>query len=134
LKHGAVVLAVPVTARREDTTALNCFREWIIKHIDTLFAFTQKLGMETEMKDIILVTGFHRTRSWYNVTSNRVEIDSHLSLGVKVAGASVNWQNDVWDPSRDPRSQRTQMGGLWSQGPSGEVCGSRLQGPMDTEQ
>ena len=118
LKYGAI-LALPVTARREDTTALNCFQEWIIKHIDVLFVFTQKLGLGIEMEEIILVTGFHRTRSWSTVTFNEIEEDSQFSFGVKVAGASINWQR---------YSYIVTGGSLISMGPSGEVCAADWKG------
>lgn len=126
-KDGAV-LALPVTTQREDTIVLDHFREWIITHIDSWFAFARRLRLGVEMKEIILVTGFHRTRSWSNVTFNEVQADARFSLGVEVAGtvgASVNWQ----------ASNLRIRGAVTHQGPSGEVC-DRLQGPTvtDTEQ
>ncbi|KAH9070983.1 hypothetical protein EDB83DRAFT_2673770 [Lactarius deliciosus] len=111
-KQGAV-LTLPVTAQREDTLTQDHFREWIIMHIDSWFAFAQKLRLGIEMRDIILVTGNHRTRSWSNITFNEVQTDAQFSLGVDVAGtlgASVNWRAS---------SLRIQ-GAVPNHGPSGE--------------
>ncbi|KAH8984040.1 hypothetical protein EDB92DRAFT_1951101 [Lactarius akahatsu] len=111
-KQGAV-LTLPVAAQREDTLTQDHFRKWITTHIDSWFAFTQKLGLGTGMGDIILVTGYHRTRSWSNITFNEVQTDAQFSLGVEVAGAfgaSVNWRAS---------SLRIQ-GAVPNHGPSGE--------------
>ncbi|KAH8998274.1 hypothetical protein EDB86DRAFT_3076119 [Lactarius hatsudake] len=111
-KQGAV-LTLPVAAQREDTLTQDHFRKWITTHIDSWFAFTQKLGLGIGMGDIILVTGFHRTRSWSNITFNEVQTDAQFSLGVEVAGAfgaSVNWRAS---------SLRIQ-GAVPNHGPSGE--------------
>ena len=122
-KKGAV-LSFPVSTRREDTLTRNHFREWIITHIDSWFSFTQKLKLGIEMEDIVLVTGYHRTRSWSNIAFNEVQTDAQFSIGVDVAGAlgvSINWR------SSDLHIQ----GALLSQGPSGEVR-ARLRVAMDT--
>ncbi|KAH9032017.1 hypothetical protein EDB85DRAFT_1957290 [Lactarius pseudohatsudake] len=111
-KQGAI-LSLPVTAQCEDTLTRDHFREWIIEHIESWFAFTQRLRLGVEMEDIVLVTGCHRTRSWSNITFNEVQADAQFSLGVEVAGtlgASVNWRAS---------SLRIQ-GAVLSQGPSGE--------------
>ena len=113
-KKGAV-LSFPVASRREDTLARDQFREWIITHINSWFAFTQMLRLGIEMEDIVLVTGCHRTRSWSNIAFNEVQTDAHFSLGVEVAGtlgASINWR----------ASNLRIQGAVLSQGPSGEVC------------
>jgi len=95
-KQGAA-LWLPVTARREDTLARGYFRKWITANIDSWFTFTRDLGLEVEMvEDIILVTGCHRARSWFNIVFSEVQADAKLSLGVKVAGAlstNVDWQD-----------------------------------------
>ncbi|KAH9066183.1 hypothetical protein EDB87DRAFT_1573806 [Lactarius vividus] len=111
-KQGAV-LTLLVTALREDTLTKDHFREWIIMHIDSWFAFTQKLRLGIGMGDIILVTGYHRTGSWSNITFNEIQADAQFSLGVEVAGAfgaSVNWRAS---------SLRIQ-GAVPNHGPSGE--------------
>lgn len=103
-----------MTARREDTVAREQFRKWIIRNIDSWFALTQELGLGLAMEDIILVTGFHRTRSWSNIAFNDVQTDARVSLGVEVAsslGVTVNWRVS---------SYRTQ-GAVLSHRPSGEV-------------
>ncbi|KAH9163728.1 hypothetical protein EDB89DRAFT_482398 [Lactarius sanguifluus] len=111
-KQGAI-LSLPVAAQREDTLTRDHFREWITKHIESWFAFTQRLRLGVEMEDIVLVTGCHRTRSWSNITFNEVRTSAQFSLGVNVAGASgasVSWRAS---------SLRIQ-GAVLSQGPSGE--------------
>jgi hypothetical protein len=108
------VLSFPVTSRREDTLARDLFREWIITHINSWFAFTQKLRLGIEMEDIVLVTGCHRTRTWSNIAFNEVQTDARFSFGVEVAGAlgaSINWRFS------DLRIQ----GAVLNRGPSGEV-------------
>ncbi|KAH9038301.1 hypothetical protein EDB84DRAFT_1479610 [Lactarius hengduanensis] len=93
-KQGAV-LSLPVPARREDTLHRGHFREWILRHIASWYAFARELGMEIEMEDIILVTGCHRTRSWTNTVFD--EASTRVSLGVDVdaLGTSVNWRLGV---------------------------------------
>ena len=107
------MLSLPVTARCEDTLTLGHFRKWIIRHIESWFAFTQAHGLGLEMEDIVLVTGRHCTRSWSNITFNEVQADARFSLGVDVGalGANINWRAS---------SSRTQ-GAVLSHGPSGEV-------------
>lgn len=68
-EHGAV-MSLPTTSRREDTRLQLDFSKWIITHIDSWFAYTSDLGMGVEMEEMILVTGCHRTRTWFNVTCN----------------------------------------------------------------
>jgi hypothetical protein len=105
-----------VTSQREDTLARDHFREWIITHINSWFAFTQTLRLGIEMEDIVLVTGRHRTRSWSNIAFSEVQTDAQFSFGVEVAGAlgaSINWR----------ASNLRIQGAVLSQGPSGEVSG-----------
>ena len=66
------------------------------------------------MEDIVLVTGFHRTRSWSNISFSEVQAKAKLSLGVEVAGssASVHWRV----------SSRRIQGAVLSHRPNGEVC------------
>ncbi|KAH9170393.1 hypothetical protein EDB89DRAFT_1301200 [Lactarius sanguifluus] len=92
-KQGAV-LSLPVTARREDTLHLGHFRKYILRHINSWFAFACELGMGIKMEDIILVTGCHRTRSWTNTVFNEVQANARVSIGVEVGAidASVNWR------------------------------------------
>ena len=103
-----------MNAQREDTLSRKHFREWITNHIDSWFAFTQYLGLDIEMEDIVLVTGFHRTRSWSNISFSEVQAKAKLSLGVEVAGssASVHWRV----------SSRRIQGAVLSHRPNGEVC------------
>jgi hypothetical protein len=111
-------MSLPVTARCEDTLSLDHFRKWISRNIDAWFTFTEVHGLGLDMEDILFVTGCHRTRSWCNVAFTEVDTDAQFSLGVEVTGASgtgINWRAS---------SHRIQ-GAVLSQGPSGEVSGTR---------
>ena len=67
MKEGAV-LCLPVQAKGENTVAMADFGKWIIKHIDCWFAWVGQLGLGiNRIEDIILVTGYHRTRPWTNI-------------------------------------------------------------------
>jgi len=107
-------MSLPVAARREDTLAQDLFRKWIIKHIDTWFAFSQQHGLGIEMEDIVLVTGCHRTRSWSNIAFYETREDAQVSFEVQlpgILGTTVRWRVS---------SQHIQ-GAQLSPGPSGEV-------------
>ena len=71
------------------------------------------------MEHIILVTGFHRTTSWSNVTCNTDGMsDTKFSHGVNVprtVGVSFDWQ----------ASNTSVQGAVHNQGPSG-VCGTQI--------
>jgi hypothetical protein len=109
---------LPVPAQRQDTIARGDFGQWIIKHIEIWLAFTRRLGLGIEkMEDIILVTGFHRTRSWANVAFLESQTDAQVSFGVEVAdadgpGISIKWRTS---PGRV-------RGAVLSWGPDGKVC------------
>jgi hypothetical protein len=108
-----------VTARREDTISRDHFRKWILRHIDSWFAFTQRLGLGIEMEDIVLVTGYHRTRSSSNIVFYESQVNSQVSFGVQVPGiigTTVNWQ----------ASSQYTRGTMVNHGPSGEVCGAQM--------
>ena len=100
---------------REDTLAMDHFREWIAKHIDSWFALTKKYGLGIKMEDIVLVTGCHCTRSWSNVAFKDVQAKTKFTFKVEIAGAlaaSIKWES----------SKLNVAGALHSHGPSGEVC------------
>lgn len=109
------MLSLPVKARREDTLAQSDFAEWIIKRIDCWFAFARRLGLGIEqMEDIILVTGFDRTKSWFNVAFSGGQVDGRVSFGVNAvdsANSSINFQFS-------PEHVR---GAVLNQGPEGRV-------------
>ncbi|KAI0282350.1 hypothetical protein BGY98DRAFT_113691 [Russula aff. rugulosa BPL654] len=87
-KQGAL-LSLPVPAQGEDTVAFGDFGKWMIKHIDTWFAFARGLGLEVDrMEDIILVTGRHLTKSWVNVAFTQRRPDAGVSFDVQVSGHS----------------------------------------------
>ena len=89
------MLSLPVPARREDTLARGDFSRWMVRHIDSWFAFARNLGLGIEqMEEIILVTGCDRTRSWTNVAFLGSQADAQVSFGVKVEGpdTSISFQ------------------------------------------
>jgi hypothetical protein len=113
-KQGAV-LSLPTQARCEDTVALGDFGEWMIKHIDTWFAWVRRLGVGiNRMEDIILVTGTHRTRSWTNVAFPGGQV-AQVSFGANVATrgdtVAINWKF----------SHECSRGAVLNCGPNGEV-------------
>jgi hypothetical protein len=116
-QRGAVSF-LPVPAQRQDTIARGDFGQWIIKHIGIWFAFARRLGLGIEqMEDIILVTGFHRTKSWANVAFLESHMDAQVSFGVEVTDADSPGSNIKWRHS--PERVR---GALLSWGPDGKVC------------
>ena len=71
------------------------------------------------MEDIVLVTGFHRTRSWSNIAFYENQMHAQVSFGFQVPnilGTTVNWQVSGQDI----------QGAVLSHGPSGEVCGTQI--------
>jgi hypothetical protein len=114
--RGGAVLSLPVDAQRQDTRARGDFGNWMIKHIDSWFAFARGLGLGIEqMEEIVLVTGLHLTRSWANVAFFEGQKTGQASLGVNVIygpDISINWHCS-------PGSVR---GGVRSWGPEGKVC------------
>jgi len=105
----------PVNVRRENTLAMGDFGEWILKHIDSWFAFARRLGLGIEqMEDIILVTGCDRTKSWTNVTFLGSNVDARVSFGV----------NAVDGPNAGVRFQfspENVRGAVLNRGPEGTV-------------
>jgi hypothetical protein len=84
-KQGAL-LSLPVPAQGEDTVAFGDFGKWMIKHINSWFAFARGLGLGiSRMEDIILVTGRHLTKSWVNVAFTQRRRDSCVSFDVQVS-------------------------------------------------
>lgn len=109
---------ISVPAQRQDTIARGDFGRWIIKHIELWLAFTRRLGLGIEqMEDIILVTGFHRTRSWANATFLESYTDAQVSFGVEVTDADSSGMNIKWQYS--PERVR---GAVLTWGPDGKVC------------
>jgi hypothetical protein len=89
------MLSLPFPAQREDTLALDDFGKWILKHIDLWFAFAKNLGLGINMQDIILVTGYHRAKSWVNVAFFEGQGDAEVSFGARPSGDSsvnIEWQ------------------------------------------
>lgn len=115
-RRTGAVLSLPVRARRENTLAQGDCGEWMLKHIDRLFAFARRLGLGIEqIEDIILVTGCDRTRSWTNVAFLGSQLDARVSFRVDAVDSlnpSINFQFS-------PEHVR---GAVISQGPEGTVC------------
>jgi hypothetical protein len=80
-------------ARHENTLIRDVFGRWMVRYIDTWYAFARNLGLVRQMEDIILVTGCDLTRSWANVAFLG-GADAQVSFGVKVEGpnTSINFQ------------------------------------------
>lgn len=71
------------------------------------------------MKEIVLVTGSHHSRSWTNIAFNEVQAGAELSLKVDVGdvlGANIHW---------GVSNVRVQ-GMVHNQGPSGKVCDMQI--------
>ncbi|KAH9025507.1 hypothetical protein EDB85DRAFT_2118432, partial [Lactarius pseudohatsudake] len=97
MNQGAV-LCLPITAKEEDTVAIARFGKWMIRHVDTWFAWAQQLGLGVDrMEDIVLVTGTHRTRSYTNVAFPGGREDAQASFRANLEvdhpdGITINWQ------------------------------------------
>ncbi len=112
-------MSLPVAARREDTLVRGQFRKWIIRHIDSWFAFSRQYEFGIEMEDIILVTGCHRTISWANIVFYDGDVNTQVALGVQVPYTpenTVNWRVSNQDVHGAVTSHRS----------SGEVCGAQV--------
>ena len=117
-------MSLPTTSRREDTRLQFDFCKWIITHIDSWFAFIHNLGMGANMEDLILVTGCHRTKNWFNVAFIGNEVDPNARLSrmsfqhelAGTSGATINWQELIL---------RTPGCGS-NDGPRSEVCGTHI--------
>ena len=118
-RKGGAVLSLPVSAQRQDTISRGDFAKWIVRHIDSLLAFTRRLGLGiTKMGDIILVTGCHRTRSYTNVAFSESQANARASFGVRIT-------NDVSTTVTWSVSHERIQGAVLSQGPSGPVRGTK---------
>ena len=84
-----------MTARREDTLARGDFSRWMMRNIDSWFAFAKNLGLGIErIEEIVLVTGCDLTRSWTNIVFLDDQADARVSFGVNVEGpdTSINFR------------------------------------------
>jgi len=114
MNRGAA-LCLPIRAQGKDTVASADFGKWIIKHIDSWFAWARRLGLGIKwMEDIVLVTGTHRTRSCTNVAFPGGQDDAQASFRVMVHHrgdtVTLNWQF----------SQERNRGAVLNCGPDGE--------------
>jgi hypothetical protein len=110
------VLSLPETSRREDTRLRADFGQWMITHIDSWCAHLNQLRIDVDFEDMILVTGCHRTKTWYSFAFNGCEgtfVFPMLEL-FAASGAVVDWKKLIF---RIP-------GTMDHRGPtSGFVCG-----------
>ena len=114
--RAAAVLSLPLASRRENTLIRNVFGRWMLKNIDTWFAFARNLGLVRQMEEIILVTGCDLTRSWTNVAFLGGRVDAQVSFGVEVKGPNSNPSiNFQFSPGRV-------RGAVLHCGPEGTVC------------
>jgi hypothetical protein len=104
-------LSLPVPAQSEDTASLGDFGNWMVKHIDSWFAFARGLGLGlNRMEDIILVTGRHRAKSWINVAFTQRRPDAGVSFDIEVTS-----------DSQVHLEQQYVHGGALKLGPTGKV-------------
>jgi hypothetical protein len=96
---------------------LGDFKLWIVKHIDSWFAFARNLGLGIEqMEEIILVTGCDLTKSWANIAFFGNQIDSQVTFGVRAEDP------DGPDPSIAFQfSPENAQGAVFHPGPHGKV-------------
>ena len=93
-KEGAVI-SLPTRAKVVDTVCRADFGDWMIRRIDSWYAWAQRRRVEIDrMEDLILVTGTHRTRSWTNAVFPGDQY-AHASFGARVDyhgdGVSIKW-------------------------------------------
>jgi hypothetical protein len=125
-KRTGAVLYLPVEARREDTLAKGDFGQWMLKHIDRWFAFARGLGLGIEqMEELVLVTGYDRTKSWMNVAFLGNQVDARVSFRVDVddRDASINFRH----------SPQHVQGAVLNKGPKGKVRWCAIAGAKGPE-
>jgi hypothetical protein len=109
-------LYLPVDAQSQDTIARRDFGEWVIKHIDCWLAFARRPGLGIEkMEEIILVTGCHRTKSWFNVAFLEGHTDAQVPFTIK----------EKYDPAVGVKRQFSAwraQGAVCNWSPEEEVC------------
>ena len=114
-------------ARRENTLIRKVFGRWMVKHIDTWFAFARNLGLVHQMEEIILVTGCDLTRSWTNIAFLGGRADAQVSFGVEAEGSTSNpIINFQFSPGRV-------WGAVLHRGPQGTVRCTPFQSINDVE-
>ena len=92
--------------------------QFIVRHIDSWFAFARNLGLGIErMEEIILVTGCDRTRSWANIAFLGNRVDAQVSFGVQVEGSASGTSTSI-NFQFSPGNAR---GAVFRHGPEGTV-------------
>jgi hypothetical protein len=116
-RQGGAILSLPVDARGQDTGAKPVFGTWMLQHIDSWFSFARGLGLVDQMEDIILVTGFHRTKSCANVVFLEKQTLTQVSFAIKMThghgaqGVSIEWDFPLGNA----------QGAMYNQGPEGNL-------------
>ena len=86
-------------------------------NFDSFSAFAARF----EQEDIILVTGRHRTRTWFNIAFNKIECPRlHVASAL---GPRADWQTLI---SKIPER-------FWGRRPSSEVCARRSPRAINIE-
>lgn len=81
------MLCLPAQAQRNDTLVRGVFQDYIVRNIDSWFAFSRTRGLGVDhMEEIILVTGRDRTRSCTNIvfSDSEGQAGTSVSFGVEV--------------------------------------------------
>ena len=81
-------MSLPVTSQREDTRLRDDFSKWFIMNFNSFSAFIAPF--DREPSEIILVTGHHRTRTWFNIAFNSIEC--HRLHVASALGPRADWQ------------------------------------------
>ncbi|KAI0248856.1 hypothetical protein BJV78DRAFT_1284407 [Lactifluus subvellereus] len=116
-KEGGAVLYLPVQAPGQTALARGRFGQHMIKHIKSWFAFTQWHGLGVEqMDEIILVTGYHRTKTSANFAFLEHQEDAQVSfrateVNAYEATSGIRWRFYL---------ERIQ-GAAWNYGPQGNL-------------
>jgi hypothetical protein len=101
---------LPFSGERKGTVARDDFGRWTTSNISNCMRLARHLGLgDTQMEDIILVTGCHLTRSWVNVTFSRNQGPAHVKLGIRRSADSEvdfdEWEVNGGDVKFGPRGK-----------------------------
>ncbi|KAI0052243.1 ras GEF [Auriscalpium vulgare] len=139
MQRGAI-LVLPHPAERADATIRGRYKKYIWENFDRWFAYTQLLGLDLRLEDIIAVTGRDMTTAWsmaaftsengHAAARLTVNVDSVGSLGASAGMEWTNVQNAVfnWGPTTyTPTSLPSQF----IEGPGPSTADSLSQGHTD---
>lgn len=102
---------IPNEAIRTDAHSLLDYKTYILKNCESWLAFANGpgSGLELEMEDLILVTGYDLASSWavaafmHNEADAAIELQVNTAVGAGGAGMHVSWKNECntehnWGP------------------------------------